>query len=244
MKQDFKVEAVGPDAPEQKQRLRPRAESEAPPAPAQPSSSVPPGSAPGSVLRRTAWDVEPVPSSEDPQQMWVRDSFLMLAKYEMTSLHQQCMCCAVMPCLGENAGSREEPRPGTLSKLTQALESEKLSEMDEVQARIATAALRGTLDRHAVMQGLTLAVARMLDRQDKGLRLTAGRKACVTDVENSLSRHAGLSLAIAGCNNPMLRRFGQTKYVARIKLPELSTKHAVPNPALALADPDRLKDSC
>ena len=270
MKQDFKVEEVGPDAPEQKQRLLPRGESEAPPAPAQPSSSVPPGSAQGSVLQHTAWGIEPVLSSEDLQrlqpgpyqtchasservackglrvsdplcsamagfekefdlyfahvkkrpmcsrraypsgeryvqhfccemmtshssktcfkclslgstdsllrevvrfshvyfvatllssrifqqpaqtaeliaevkktamyhhsrkacedniemtiwnlQTWVQDSFLSLPKYEMTSLHQEFMCGIVMPCLRVNAGSREEPRPGTLSNLTQ-----------------------------------------------------------------------------------------------------------------------------
>ena len=106
-------------------------------------------------------------------------------------------------------------------------------ELDEINIKIADAAVRGQLDSSPFLQGILLQMMRKLDKDRRGVGMQ-GRPMSSTATEHQLISDAAFEFAMLGKNKELAMRLGQ-----QLRPPALSTedlpKHSLPNPTLALA---------
>ena len=166
-------------------------------------------------------------------QALVRACFLHEDSSKSTPVHSAFVDSVVRPSLRVNVSRMGGDFSDLLSRLTSCLASGRLTEMQEINARIAGAALAGRLENHPLIQGLSMSAIRLLEKQDSGLQGLRGRPREVSETEYSLVADAGLSLAIAGGNATLARTFGQRLNVGKVAFDTLHERD-LPRPALAL----------
>ena len=112
-------------------------------------------------------------------------------------------------------------------------------EMDSVNAKIASAAVSGRLDRNPFVQGLLCQLINRIDKEDRGVCVTRGRCKSLSETEERLLTDAALSLAVAGGNKALSIQLGQKQRKATVCLEDLESL-GLPNPALSLMFEDQL----
>lgn len=173
-------------------------------------------------------------------QQFVRSTYQTTVKDTMTQPMQDFVASHVAPCLKVNASSVSEELPALSSKLVCALHKGKLTELQELNVKIASAAVTGKLDANPFVQGLLVSVLTQLEKSERGIEVLTGRKqSSMTGTELSLLSEAGLQLSIAGCNARMARKFGQSPAALKIDLDQLP-RLSLPLPALALLNKEHL----
>ena len=105
----------------------------------------------------------------------------------------------VQPSLRYSTGSVPECFSDVLVRFRAYVASGIASESDQVNLKLAAAALDGTLDGHPLLQGLSLQCLRLLDKEEWGVSIR-GRRNRECSREAALIADAGLKLALAGGN--------------------------------------------
>ena len=170
----------------------------------------------------------------DPDlQAFVRASFQHESRNLDAPVHNDFYEAVVRPAMAVNVSRMGNEFSELLSRLSGCLASGRLTEMEEVNGRIAAAALSGRLENHPMIQGLTMSAIRLLEKQASGLEGLRGRPREVSETEYNLVADAGLSFAVAGGNTSLARKFGQKASAGRVAFDGLNKKD-LPRPALAL----------
>lgn len=105
--------------------------------------------------------------------------------------------------------------------------------------RIATAAVKGTLQQHPLVQGLTLSALDMVEKEDRGIFTLAGRPTNHSETERMLMADAALQLALLSGNKTLARKLGIAATKLKMSLDDLFSLN-LPSPGLALSFPDVL----
>ena len=111
-----------------------------------------------------------------------------------------------------------------------------------MDVKLAAAAISGRLQNHPLIQGLLLQVARMLEKQERGIFTMSGRRSQHTDLERDLVQDAGIQLAVAAGNNALARQFGLSSRSHVISM-EVLEKNSLPVPPLSVCFPDTLRQN-
>ena len=175
-------------------------------------------------------------------QQLVRSAFMYEAPDEPRATHMDFVNVVARPCMKINVSKVGGAFAELLSRMTACLASGQLSEMEEVNARIAAAALSGRLENHPMVHGLTISAVRLLEKQADGIEGLKGRPRDVSQTEYNLVADAGLSLAIAGGNATLARSFGQRLGAGRVTFDQLNERD-LPRPALSLRFEGLLKEN-
>lgn len=175
-------------------------------------------------------------------QQWVRGSVYKdgVSKNERF----QFFCASVVkPCMRVSLASIPENLELLVSRMTLIIQGGAASEEDAVKLKMACNALRTDLETHPVIAGLSLACARMTEKNSRGIWTLVGRpsKSC-TEREKALLSDAGMQLALASANVGLARSFGLGKYSLSIKLDQLF-ENSLPTAPLAIRWPDLLKSN-
>ena len=105
----------------------------------------------------------------------------------------------VQPSLRYTPGTVPECFSDVLTRFRAYVASGIASEGDNVNLKLAAAALDGTLDKHPLLQGLSLQCLRLLDKEERSVSIR-GRRNHECSRETALIADAGLKLAMAGGN--------------------------------------------
>ena len=176
-------------------------------------------------------------------QNYVRYGFrASVAKTEMPPVLTHFAAAVVAPCLKVNVWKAGSDNSALLSQLSAYLASGRLTDMEEINARIASAAISGQLESHPLLQGLIVSVMQMLEKSERGIRTLRGRPQATSETACALVADAGLSLALAGGNIAMARQFGQRVRAGQVSFDKMD-EHDLPRPALALRFEGALQDN-
>ena len=175
-------------------------------------------------------------------QQYVRSSFTADGHERKTACYNDFIETVVRPCLRVNVGKVDGQFPELLARLTGCLASGKLTEISEINAQIACAALSGRLDDHPLVQGLAVSAMRLLEKREAGLSGLRGRPRAVSETEYNLVADAGVTLACAGGNKTLAKEFGQRLSVGRIAFDEMDAR-GFARPALAVRFPSLLRQN-
>ena len=108
-------------------------------------------------------------------QVWVRASFL--SEHCQTKSLQQFVNSIVRPALRCNVSTVPGQLADVLGRFTAIIQGSSASEEDIANMKIASAAIKGDLSAHPLVQGLALQCRRMIEKQSRGLTNMVGRKA-------------------------------------------------------------------
>lgn len=115
-------------------------------------------------------------------------------------------------------------------------------ELEAVNAKIASAAVSGRLDRNPFVQGLLVQLMDRLEKEEKGILTMRGRRRACTATEKRLLEDAALTLSILGGNSGICAQLGQKVTKPRIQMDELPS-FGLPNPALSIMFPEQLEEN-
>ena len=115
-------------------------------------------------------------------------------------------------------------------------------ELSEINASIAHAVVTNKLDANPVMQGLLVKCLQKLDRESRGIYSNRGRAPRQSEGQQALIQDAALTLAIQGGSRQLCRTLGQNVTQPSVH-PEDLVGFSLPNPCLALAYPEQLKQN-
>lgn len=173
-------------------------------------------------------------------QQWVRCSFLPDA--QCSRKMKDFIDMIVRPSLQISVASVPSRLSDISAKFACILAGNEAEEQDLVDVKLAAAAISGRLQNHPLIQGLLLQVARMLEKQERGIFTMSGRRSQHTDLERDLVQDAGIQLAVAAGNNALARQFGLSSRSHVISM-EVLEKNSLPVPPLSVCFPDTLRQN-
>lgn len=175
-------------------------------------------------------------------QQWVRGS---VYKDGISGNEQFRFFCAtiVNPCMKVSVSSIPENMQMLINRMTLIIQGGAASEEDGIKLKMACNALKTDLENHPVIAGLSLACARMTDKNQRGIWTLAGRpdKTCSAR-ERELLADAGMQLALASGNAVLARSFGITPNLLKIGIDKLF-ENSLPTAPLAIRWPEILKEN-
>ncbi|CAK9013633.1 unnamed protein product [Durusdinium trenchii] len=149
----------------------------------------------------------------------------------------------VVPCLSVQSKSINERMTTLFAGFANALSSEDMTELQQVNFQIAQAAIGGQLDRNPLIQGILVQCLRKLDKEGRGINTLRGRRGACTDTEVTLIEDAAMTLTMASCNRALAQEMGQNATAPRLKVEELPEAYSLPNPSLAIDFPDQFANN-
>ena len=175
-------------------------------------------------------------------QQEVRQGFMAVPIDRRTAAMRDLIEGVVKPCLAVNASSlgKNEEFAQVLSKFSQLVMSGQLSELQELNVRIATGVISGTMDSHPMIQGVALSCLRQCDKSIRGIEDRRGRIGNLSETERQALADVGCQFALAGGNSKIATVLGMSATAQKIKLDDLESR-GLPCPALALTCSDYLK---
>lgn len=175
-------------------------------------------------------------------QKLVRYGFKSSADENQTTAMQNFVATTVSPCLKVHVDAVDSNVPVFVNHFLATLKSRNMTEMQEVNMTIATAAATGKLESNPTLQGLMVKMVRTLERNERGVS-TRGRHG-KSELERTLVADAALTLCLAsGGNQHLATKLGQSASPPRFFLDDLVGR-SLPCPALALLDPEYLMLNC
>mgnify|MGYP007004389825 CR=1 FL=1 len=126
----------------------------------------------------------------------------------------------VAPCLKVNADSCKPELAGALACFDNYLASGKPTELEGVNIKIATGYLSGRIDKHPLLQGLSVLCMRRLDRLERDIDpdRPGKRKGFDSETAKCLAKDSACTLAIACHSKVFLKKCGVSKSAARVDL--------------------------
>lgn len=169
-------------------------------------------------------------------QQYVRQGFATISPEKRSQNLQNFMDSSVAPVLQVNACSVDNKAKALFSHFAVAVRGHQLSDLSEVNLKIAEAVMNGMLDAKAFCQGLLVQCLNSLDKEKRGITSNRGRTAHRNDSEAQLIHDATMTLAISGGNAGLARELGMKITPPRIAL-------GLPNPCMALTDIETLQQN-
>ena len=172
-------------------------------------------------------------------QIWVRGSW---NDHHMRPECQRFYDLVVNPCLRVSIASVPEKLSEMAATFDLLIRGKQCSDAELINLQVASSAMKGQLERHPLLLGLTLQTARKLEKEERGLTTMAGRRSAESELATALIRDSGLQLACATANNALIKEFGLSGSAGRFKYAELE-RMSLPSPALALNYPEILENN-
>lgn len=179
-------------------------------------------------------------------QSWVRSSFLSIPVASRSPQFKTFISSVVQTSLNVNITEAARAKPHVLQAevlFQQFLQSGSASDMDKLNIAVASASIRGKLQQHPILQGLTLSCYKMIERQERGLSQQGRDKSGsvnASELGKSLVAQAGTTLALAGANSELLKMFGRSIASCTPMVADLHVQ-SLPNPVMALNHMERLR---
>eukprot|EP00435_Cladocopium_sp_Y103_P020222 s835_g4.t3 len=177
-------------------------------------------------------------------QAFVQGSYGTYPDHIMTSNMRYFIATVVRPCLKVNVTCLDAGLARVSAQFVHALANRRLNdavlkwqqsfqrELDEINVRIADAAVRGQLDASPFLQGILLQMLRKLDKDRRSVSMVGRPMAC-TATEHMLISDAAFTFSMAGKNKELAAQLGQQLRPKSLSTEELPS-HSLPNPTLAL----------
>lgn len=93
-----------------------------------------------------------------------------------------------------------------IGRLTACIASGESGESTIGTMKMASAILKGDLENHPLLHGITLQCLRRIDKEKRGITTMAGRRSTESQMEADLIADAGLSLSLAGGNKQLAKQ--------------------------------------
>ena len=112
----------------------------------------------------------------------------------------------VKPALNVCVHSVPENFVDVIGRLTACIASGESGESTIGTMKMASAILKGDLENHPLLHGITLQCLRRIDKEKRGITTMAGRRSTESQMEADLIADAGLSLSLAGGNKQLAKQ--------------------------------------
>lgn len=173
-------------------------------------------------------------------QRWVRASFKCMPPSKLNPNLAYFIASVVDPCVIVSPHGAVNDKAGRAETLARYLTQGKLSEVQDVDIRLACCVASGMLEAHPLMHGMLVAVCEKIRRENRGVFSMKGLK--LSEEEQTLIADAGVSLSVATANKSLLKMFGMAHTKVKNDLCSLS-QSGIPDPFLAVCDVSVLKQN-
>lgn len=174
-------------------------------------------------------------------QQWVRGS--CLSEGSGNEIYQMFCNTIVKPCMDVSLASIPKGIELIISRMTCIIRGGAADEEDAIRLKMACSALKMDLSENPLVAGLSLACARMMDKESRSILTLAGRPdKTITEREKALLADCGMQLAMASCNYPLARSLGLAASKLKIGFDELHA-NSLPTAPLAVRWPETLRQN-
>ena len=178
-------------------------------------------------------------------QNLVRVSFLAMPHSRQSPAVQYLIGSVIFPAIQvvyrDSSAMSTRERVGRAQQLARLLTQGNLSEAEDTDIRLACNISCGVLQSHPLIHGLLVMITKKIEREQRGIFTLKGLR--LTDHERALVSEAGVTLSMAAANKALLKEFAMLSQKPRIALDALPQKHALPDPFVAVNDPQLLQDN-
>ena len=173
-------------------------------------------------------------------QRFVRTQFLSIPRDKWTVPFQEFCCSTVIPSLEIHVPSWNAKVVRGAKEMANKIRSRNLSDLSELNLRMACQVASGCLNEHPLVQGILVAALELAHRKRHGA--TTMKNLQVSDLELSIMSEAGCMISLAANNMHLLRAFGLAFTVPRLPLANLQGV-GLPEPFLAISCPTMLQSN-